>query len=224
HRIFGWGADVVEVGVPFSDPVADGPVIQRAAHDALAGGTRLRRILDALESDRPPGPVVLMSYLNPLLALGRQLAAERIGRAGVSGLIVPDLPADEARPWLESTRLHGIELIPLVAPTSDERRIASVLACSDGLLYYVSVTGTTGVRRELDAGLPDALDRLRRSTGRPVAAGFGISTPEHVQRLRRHCDGVVVGSRIVEAIRRDEDLAELIGRLKEATRGGRCWS
>jgi len=218
HLAFDSGADVVELGIPFSDPVADGPAIQLAAQRAIEGGTRLRHVLDALESGAPDAPVVLMSYLNPLLAVGRDAVTARMARAGVTGLIVPDLPAEEARPWLAATRRSGIRLIPLMAPTSNRRRVARILERSDGLIYYVSLTGTTGVRQELQHELPETLDRVRAATGRPVAVGFGISSPQHVRRLRGHCDGVVIGSRVIQAIHDGEDVAELLGQFKAATR------
>jgi tryptophan synthase alpha subunit len=219
HTLVDRGADIVELGIPFGDPVADGPSIQYASHHALSNGARLRRILDALESCGPQRvPLVLMSYLNPLLAVGPDRAVERMARVGVSGLIVPDLPTEETSPWLEATRRHGLDLIPLIAPTTSEPRARRILDRSDGFVYYVSLTGTTGVRDRLSPELPSALERLRRWTSRPLAVGFGISTPDHVRRLRGHCDGVVVGSRIVDAIRNDENLSELIDRFKQATR------
>ena len=212
------GADLLEIGVPWSDPIADGPTIQRASHDALAAGTRLRHVLDALEARRFDVPLVVMCYLNPLLALGRERVVERLGRAGVGALIVPDLPAEEAGPWQAALGHAGLALVPLVAPTTDGKRLGRVLESGDGFVYYVSLTGTTGARAELAADVPAALDGLRAATRRPVVVGFGISTPHHVRVLRDHCDGVVVGSRVVEAIRKGENLIELIESLKQATR------
>ncbi len=212
------GADLIEVGVPFSDPVADGPTIQAASQTALAGGCRLPRILDALGQIRVEAPLILMSYLNPLLAYGRERLLADMARARVVGLIVPDLPLEESAGWADATRAAGISLVLLVAPTTTEDRIRRIAERSDGFVYYVSVTGTTGSRRELPRDLFRSLDAVRAVTDMPVAVGFGISTADQVRRLRGRADGVVVGSRLVEAIRRGEDLSLLIRQLKAATR------
>jgi tryptophan synthase alpha chain len=214
------GADVLEVGIPFSDPIADGPTIQRASSQALACGTTLASILEQLARVPLGIPVCVMSYLNPLLALGDERAAvSRLAAACVSGLVVPDLPAEEAEPWRWATHARGLDLVGFVAPTSTEARIRRTVEVSD-VLYYVAVTGTTGVRRELAPDVRPALERLRRTTDRPVVVGFGIGRPDHVRGLRGRCDGVVVGSRIVDAISNGEPLTPLVRDLARAAKEG----
>jgi tryptophan synthase alpha chain len=227
QRIAASGADLVELGVPFSDPIADGPTIQQAAVRALQGGARLSRILQGIDRLRLPVPVILMSYLNPLLAHGRDEVLADMEAVGVSGLIVPDLPLEEATPWRESARRHGIDLVLLIAPTTSDERAREIAARSDGFVYYVSVTGTTGARESLSPQLLPSLSRLRERIDTPLAVGFGISEPEQVRSLRGRADGAVVGSRIVEAIRQGEDVADLVNRLKQATvhkEHEPCWS
>jgi len=212
------GADVLEIGIPFSDPVADGPTIQRASSRALAAGTTFAKTLDALAHARLGVPVCVMSYLNPLLALGSARAAvDRLADAGVSGLAVPDLPAEEAAPWRLATGERGVELVGFVAPTSTDARVRRAAAVSD-VLYYVAVTGTTGVRHDLAPDLRPALERLRRLTDRPVVVGFGIGHPDRVRELRGRCDGVVVGSRIVEALGQGEPVLPLVRELVHAAK------
>ena len=212
------GADLIEIGIPWSDPIADGPTIEQAGHAALAGGTRLRHVLDALAVRRLDVPSIVMSYLNPLLALGLEHTVERFARAAVSGVVVPDLPLDEARPLRLLLERAGLCLIPLVAPTTGARHLARLAALEEGFVYCVSVTGTTGAREALPSELPEQLRRTREATRLPVVAGFGISTPEQVRDVCAHCDGVVVGSRLVQAIRDGEDPIELVKSLKSATR------
>jgi tryptophan synthase alpha chain len=218
RRVVEAGADLLEVGIPFSDPIADGPTIQHASHVALQAGTTLRGVLGVLERTMAGVPTVVMSYLNPLLALGEELFPA-LRAAGVAGLIVPDLPVDESAGWCEAADRQAVCLIHLAAPTSTEERLRRIAQRSRGFIYAVSLTGTTGARSELPAGLPDFLARIRAWTRTPVVVGFGISQPAQVRALRGRADGVVVGSRLVDAIRSGEDLAELVRNLKEATRG-----
>lgn len=215
------GADVVEIGIPFSDPIADGPTIQHSSQVALDAGFELGALLEAL-ADRPiedGPPRVMMSYLNPLLAYGRERLLAEMPKAGFAGLIIPDLPVEEAAEWTQATAAHGIDLVFLAAPTSDAERLAQIGQVSRGFIYVVSLAGTTGARRELWSGLPAMLKRLRAASDKPLAVGFGISTPEHIRGLQGLADGVVVGSRLVEAIRTNEDLSQLVRTLKDATRG-----
>ncbi len=214
------GADLIEIGIPFSDPIADGPTIQRASQIALAGGAGIESALEAVESARLPQPIVFMSYLNPLLAFGRDRLLARMSSAGVDGLIVPDLPVEESDDWLEASRRGGRELIFLAAPTSTDARLAAIGARSGGFVYAVSVLGTTGARAALSDGLGAFLSRVRAAARAPVAVGFGISTPEQIRALRGLADGVVVGSRLVDAISSGEDLSALVATLKAATREG----
>ena len=215
------GADLLELGIPFCDPIADGPTIQYASQVALEGGVSLADILDALESTDLPCPLILMSYLNPLLAYGRGRLFPAMKAAGASGLIIPDLPAEEADEWLAAARKSDISLVFLLAPTSTADRIRQVAELTDGFIYAVSLTGTTGARAELTPGLGGFLRRIKDVTNKPIAVGFGISTPEQVRALRGQAQGVVVASRIIEAIRHGEDWTKLVRELKDATRSGR---
>ncbi len=222
---FRGGADLVEVGVPFSDPLADGPVLQRAAEAALAGPYSLQGLFDALAARREPGPVVLLTYVNPVLAWGaaRFLAASRA--AGASGLIIPDLPWAESREMDRAARGEGLALIPLAAPTSTDEHLAR-LNRARGFVYGVSLTGVTGARADLDPGLAAFAGRLKRATRLPVAIGFGISTPEQARTVGRLVDGVIVGSALVRA--QADDPADAVGitegfvrRFRDALDGGR---
>lgn len=213
------GADMIEIGVPFSDAVADGVTIESAAHHALVGGFRLPQFIKRLCGTELACPTILMSYLNPLLAYGRDRLFDDLVRAGIRGLIVPDLLPEDADDWLAASRARGIAMAFLVAPTSTDERIRQIASVSDGFIYAVSVMGTTGARADLDERLPAYLGRLKRLTDKPVAVGFGISRPDHVRTLRGLADGAVIGSRLVEAIRAEEDVAALIQSFKLATRG-----
>jgi tryptophan synthase alpha chain len=217
------GADVVELGVPFSDPVADGPVIQAAAQRSLESGTTLSLVLDAVVAIRAAGcgvPIVLMSYLNPLLALGIASLCDRCRDPGVDGLIVVDLPFDEAGVLSRATEDAGIDLVLLAAPNTSSERLLQIGERSRGFLYFVTVTGVTGPRSYLPASLPQELARVRAASSVPVAAGFGISTPEQAHELSAHADGIVVGSAIVQAMREggDDRAVELVRRLARALR------
>ncbi len=211
------GADAVEIGLPFSDPVADGPTIQFASHEALRAGFRSRRFIDALAARPCVAPLIVMTYLNPLLALGSG-AFESLARAGVVGLVVPDLPESEAAFISAEAGRFGIDLILLVAPTSSDEALGRIGQASRGFLYVVGVVGTTGARTQADPGLPAILQRARAHTSLPLVAGFGLSQPSHIHALHDHADGAIVGSRLVEAIRQGEDFAALIRSFKQATR------
>ena len=212
------GADIIEIGVPFSDPIADGPTIQYSSQVALRQGVTVHDILSALHRIDVPLPIVLMSYLNPLLAYGRERLLGDMREAGVCGLIVPDLPLEEAQEWVEGSKANGISLVGMVAPTSTDERIEAIARHCDAFIYCVSVTGITGVRRDLHPGLEQLLTKVKSITDTPVAVGFGISNPEQIRALRGKADGVVVGSRLIEAVRNGESLADLIENLKDATR------
>jgi tryptophan synthase alpha chain len=216
------GADIIELGVPFSDPIADGPVNQRAATRALAAGTRLSGILELIASHRDQlgVPVVLFTYYNPLFARGIERFAEQAAASGVDGVLCVDLPPEEAsRDLVPALRERGVDTIFLVAPTSTPDRIARVAAASSGFVYYVSRTGVTGERTTLPADLVRDLKRLRRRIDLPLAVGFGISTPAQVAALAEVADAVVVGSalvRLVEQMGEDPDLpAMLEDRVRE---------
>jgi len=193
------GADLLELGIPFSDPLADGPVIHAAATEALAAGATPHGVLGVCERLAASVPVVLMVYANIVLTAGAAAFALRAAAAGASGLIVPDLPhdeADEVRAACDSERLG---LVPLVAPTTTPERIAAIGADARGFVYTVSLTGTTGERDELPERLADTVGRVRASTDVPVAVGFGISSAEQARTVAEVADGVIVGSRVVRA-------------------------
>jgi tryptophan synthase alpha chain len=193
------GADVLELGVPFSDPVADGPVIQRASERALRRGTHLSDVLEVARRIRQRSrlPIVLFSYYNPLLQRGLVRLAGEAREAGIDGVLVTDLPPEEAEEWLSAARGASLDTIFLAAPTSPEARLRRVAEASRGFVYAVSRTGVTGERHDVSREASDLLGRLKALTDTPVALGFGISTPEQVRTAGALADGVVVGSALV---------------------------
>jgi tryptophan synthase alpha chain len=193
------GADLVELGFPFSDPIADGPTLQQAAERALRSGTTLTKVLALAKRLRQnsDAPLLLMGYLNPVLALGEKRFAEGCAKAGVDGFILPDLPPEEAEALLELAKARGLSPVFLLAPTSTPQRRQAVFAAASGFLYYVSVTGVTGARAALPSDVERRLTQLRRESPVPVVVGFGISTPAQAASLGRCADAVVVGSAIV---------------------------
>jgi tryptophan synthase alpha chain len=196
------GADLLELGIPFSDPLADGPTIQAASNRAVRGGVHLIDVLKlAGELRRETDiPLILMGYYNPILQYGLERTASEAAAQGVDGFIVPDLPPEEAGPWRQACALAGVAAIFLAAPTSGAARIKKMGRLTHGFLYYVSVTGITGARRELPQDLAAALKEVRSLVHCPLAVGFGISTPEQVKWLAPYVDGVVVGSAIVSRV------------------------
>jgi len=210
-------ADVVEVGVPFSDPMADGATIQAASRVALTHGTTLRGILELLRDQRPAGdtPVVLMGYLNPFLRYGLQRFAHDAAAAGVAGCIVPDLPHDEAGPLDAALDDFGLARVPLVSPVTTPDRLATIGAAARGFVYAVTVAGVTGGHAGGDTNARAAyLDRVRATSAVPVCAGFGIRSAADVAALAPHCDGVIVGSALIEAIDRGDDPAAFLASLR----------
>lgn len=206
------GADVLELGVPYSDPLADGPVIHEAGTRALAAGASLSGVLEVARTLSPSVPVVLMCYANMVLAPGVEAFVERLAQTGASGLIVPDLPFEEAPEALAACDAHGTALVPLVAPTTPPERLAQIGARARGFLYTVSVVGTTGERVALPERFAEIVARAKASTHVPVALGFGISTPEHAaQAARAGADGVIVGTRLVRAAAESSDPAGAVG-------------
>jgi tryptophan synthase alpha chain len=221
------GADIIEIGVPFSDPLADGPIIQRASQRALQGGTTLRKILQTVSELRHEVdvPLVLMTYYNPVLRYGEEAFVADALDAGVDGIIVPDLPPEEGQSLMELTTDTPLEMIFLAAPTSTSARLALISEASRGFIYYVSRLGTTGVRDHLADDLRIMLEKVRASTSKPIAVGVGVSTPEHVRLVAELADGVVVGSAILKLIEDLEDRADrlehvgdFVAVLKAATR------
>ncbi|MDO8750950.1 MAG: tryptophan synthase subunit alpha [Dehalococcoidia bacterium] len=197
------GADIIELGVPFSDPLADGATIQKASFHALRQGITLRRCLEACASLRGAGlstPLIFMGYYNPLLALGLKTFAVEAQRAGLDGIIVADLPPEESGPLREECLHRGIDVIPLLAPTSTEQRIAAACAVASGFIYCVSLAGVTGVRAQLSQEAFRLVERVRACTSLPVAVGFGVSRREQVEAIGKYADAVVVGSALINAI------------------------
>jgi tryptophan synthase alpha chain len=209
-------ADVVEIGVPFSDPMADGATIQRASFAALRGGFTLPWLLEELEATqpRPAAPLLLMSYLNPLLAYGLARLPEAALRAGVSGFIVPDLPYEESADVRAAFDRVGIALVQMVTPVTPEPRLRMLCAASQGFVYAVTMTGTTGRNVAVPDAVLDYMDRVRSVSPVPVCAGFGIRSREQVERMRGHVDGVVVGSALVEVLERGGDPAAFLRGLR----------
>lgn len=220
------GADIIELGVPFSDPMADGPVIQRASERALRKNVSARDCLEVVRRVRQQSevPIVLFSYLNPLLALGLEALGEQLRDAGVDGVLVTDLVPEEADKFISRVRPAGIDTIFLVAPTSTDGRIKLVAEASRGFVYAVSRTGVTGVQQSLSDAAAALVKRVRRFTDLPVAVGFGVSSPEHVAEVWRHADAAVVGSRLVAEIENsagDPNLVAKVGALVRSLVSGR---
>jgi tryptophan synthase alpha chain len=199
----GAGADLIELGFPFSDPMAEGPPIQRAAQRALAAGMKLKGVLELAAEFRERDqdtPIILMGYTNPIVSWGYAAFARDAAAAGVDGMIVVDLPPEEAGPLAQALDAAGLSLIRLATPTSDDARLATVVQGTSGFVYYVSVAGVTGVKEaDADAVAP-AVKRVRRASGLPVAVGFGIRTPERAAAIARVADAVVVGSALVDVV------------------------
>jgi tryptophan synthase alpha chain len=198
------GADLIEIGIPFSDPLGDGPVIQRASERALRSGTSLRRVLELVKALRPQldVPLVLMGYTNPILAMGEQRFAEAAAAVGVDGVIVVDLPPEEGEELFGALAGAGVDSVLLAAPTTQPKRLAMLAGRTRGFLYYVSLTGVTGARSELARGIEESVRAVRALSDVPVCVGFGVSTPEQVREIGRFADGVAVGSALIEAIQR----------------------
>ena len=208
------GADVVEIGVPFTDPMADGVTIQRSSQAALAQGVNLRWIFSELEATRVKAPLILMSYLNPLLAFGLEKLAEAAARSNVAGFIVPDLPLDEGADLRKALDAQGVAMIQMVTPVTKPERLKQLCESSQGFVYAVTMTGTTGKNVSIPAEVMTYLDRVRSLSKTPVCAGFGIRSREQVELLRGHVDGVVVGSALVEVLERGGNPTEWLGTLR----------
>jgi tryptophan synthase alpha chain len=206
------GADFIELGVPYSDPLADGPVIQAAATRALAKGVTLDRVLAMVKTLSPElqAPLILFTYYNPILNRGIDQFMADIAAVGVAGLVVPDLPLEEVEDLLTAAAAASIDVTLLVAPTSPPERIAAIAAQAQGFVYLVSVTGVTGTRSELQSRVKDLIDGLKQNTDKPIGVGFGVSDPDQAQQLRVWgADGVIVGSAFVKRLAGEDPQAAL---------------
>lgn len=213
------GADAIELGIPFSDPIADGPVIQAAAQRALANGTTTRDVFAIARAirERSDIPLIAFSYLNPVMRYGFEAFARDAASAGIDSLLLTDLPPESGVELRKAMHGHGRGTIFLLAPTSTDARIRRIDKASDGFVYYVSTTGVTGTRSELDPALLTRLDEVRSRLRNPIAVGFGISRHEHYQMLRDHCDAIVVGSAIVRAIANGESPGAVVRGILNAS-------
>ncbi len=214
------GGDIVELGIPFSDPLADGTTIQKASFQALQNGITLQHCFEVAGqlSRKVKTPLVFMTYFNPVLSYGLDKFGSDCAQAGVSGLIIPDLPPEEGDEIEAMARKQGLDLVYLLAPTSTEARIKLVAERSQGFIYLVSVTGVTGARDRLPQNLAAFVARVRKVARQPLCVGFGISTPEQAKEVARIADGVIVGSRIIQLMEADRSLAEVAGFIRELRR------
>lgn len=214
------GADVLELGIPFSDPIADGPVIQRASDRALKAGTTVRKVLDIARDirSRSEMPIILFSYLNPLLRYGFEKLAVEAEQAGIDGVLLTDVSVEEAEEPVSILRKHNLATVFLAAPTSTERRLELVAKYSRGFIYVVSRTGVTGEQSSVAVGVQPLVEKLRALTDQPLAVGFGVSQPEHVAAIGQYAEGVVVGSAFMRLIEQHGSAPDLAQKLEEFTR------
>lgn len=217
------GADLIELGVPFSDPLADGPVIQRSTQVALDQGMTVSRCLKAVAQLRASGvrqPLLLMGYINPILAFGVERYVEAVAEAGGDGLIIPDLPLEEGERLEQACQARGLALVYLVSPASPPERIVALAERTSGFLYMVSLTGVTGARSQLSSGLDEFVSRVRAHARTPLAVGFGISTPAQAQAVARLADGVIIGSALINAVAQSAEparaAAQFLGEIRAA--------
>jgi len=209
------GADLIEIGIPFSDPLADGPVIQAASTVALGRGVRPGNVLDlAAEAASEGARVILLSYLNTILAFGPARFFARCGECGVLGVVIPDLPVEEAAELQAVAGGSSVDVILLAAPTSTDARLARIAAAASGFIYCVSTTGVTGARAALRADLPEFISRVRQHTDLPLAVGFGVSTIEQVAAVAAQADGVIIGSALVDMVAKSPDLDTALAEVK----------
>ncbi|MDH4028818.1 MAG: tryptophan synthase subunit alpha [Nitrospirota bacterium] len=212
------GADIIELGVPFSDPLADGPTIQRAAERSLQQGTTLRKVLALVKEIRRHTriPLVLMTYYNPVFRFGIERFAEEAVRAGVDGTIIPDLIPDEADDFIRAAKQHGLDTVFLLAPTSTPDRIRKVTKAATGFIYYVSITGITGSKLSMSSAMKNTLEAVKKSSNKPVAVGFGISNPAEASAAAKLADGVIIGSAIVKMIAQGKSVNSFVKNIRKA--------
>lgn len=218
------GADMLELGIPFSDPLADGPTVQMTSFRALENGTTLTMALESLRTLRSGGitsPLIFMGYLNPFLRYGMNQFASDAADAGIDGIIIPDMPPEEAPPYQAILDAHGIHLIPLLAPTSTDARIEQACKQASGFIYCVSVTGVTGARSELSGGVEGLARRIREHSDLPILVGFGVSRREHVENIARFADGAVLASAMLDSVSKvpTKDAAETAAQFIRGLRG-----
>jgi tryptophan synthase alpha chain len=212
------GADIIELGVPFSDPIADGTVIQEASQQALKRGASLKAILSLVKEVRKDLdiPIVLMSYYNPIFCFGEKKFVFQAGDSGVDGIIIPDLPVEEGLRLSKIASCAGVDVIFLVAPTSDAKRIKYISKISRGFVYYISSAGVTGLKKKMPVDLISKIRLVKKYTSKPVCVGFGISSPQHLKQINRVADGVIVGSAIVKTIQKNvqrKNLVAIVGKF-----------
>jgi tryptophan synthase alpha chain len=210
------GCDIIELGIPFSDPLADGATIQRASYESLRQGVTPRVCFEVAQElrRRVEIPLVFMTYYNPVLKFGLEQFCSKCAEVGIDGLIIPDLPPEEGEELEKSTRRHGLDLIYLLSPASTEERINLVAGRSSGFIYLVSLTGVTGARDKLSEELEGFVARVKARTEKPLCVGFGVSTPEQARRIAKVADGVIVGSRIIQLIKEGNSLKNLCSFVK----------
>jgi len=210
------GCDIIELGIPFSDPLADGVTIQRASYEALRRGVTPKVCFEVAQELRRQVeiPLVFMTYYNPVLKFGLEQFCSRCAEVGIDGLIIPDLPPEEGKDLENSTRRHGLDLVYLLSPASTEERIRLVTSRSSGFIYLVSLTGVTGARDELPEELERFVGSVRRRTDKPLCVGFGVSTPDQARRVAKVADGVIVGSRIMQLLDEDKSLGNACSFIK----------
>ncbi|MBA2124220.1 tryptophan synthase subunit alpha [bacterium Unc6] len=208
------GCDIVELGVPFSDPIADGPVIQMASQKALEKGVSLKIIIQMVKElrEKIKIPIVLMAYYNPIFVYGIKKFVQDATKNGVDGVIIPDLPPEEAQEIIDIAKKYSLNTIFLLTPTSSKKRIRIVAKKGTGFIYYVSVVGVTGERKELPEQLVEEIKFIKSLTHRPICVGFGISNPQQAKTLAQHCDGVIVGSAIVKKIQENVHSKDILGK------------
>lgn len=218
HDLESSGADIIELGVPFSDPLADGPTIQRAAERSLQKGTTLRKVLKLVKEIRKTSeiPLILMTYYNPIFKLGIESFITKAVKAGVDGVIIPDLIPDEANEFMKLSRQHNLDTIFLLAPTSTDERIRKVTKASTGFIYYVSITGITGAKLSMGSLMKNTLKTINATTRKPVAVGFGVSSAKEAASVARLADGVIIGSAIVKLIANGKSIRNFVRNIRKA--------
>lgn len=211
------GADIIELGVPFSDPLADGPVIQRASERALASKTTLVKVLNMVSKvrERSNIPIVLMTYYNIIFNYDERSFVQDAIRAGVDGVLIPDLPPEEGKLLIDLTKSAGLDMIFLLAPTSSEKRISLISKKSKGFIYYVSLTGVTGLRTKLSASIAPMIKKIKSKTAKPIAVGFGISNAQQAAEASSLADGIVIGSAIVKIVEDNLEDGNMTNKVKE---------